>query len=129
MRKLVATLVCSTIGIGLAAAGAGSATLEDVIDHLQDNEKLVSEILAELKAQKLQAENVGCDAGRFDGDWRNLAGARTVPFECRVGKRKLTVNGTVHVYDDDGIELDRKAAESRERAIEFKQADITWKWQ
>jgi hypothetical protein len=122
------TLAGLLLGSAAAVAGAGSATLEDVIDTLQDEQKLITEIFAELKAQKLAAENVGCTAGRFDGDWRNLAGARTVPFDCQVGKRRLEVQGTLHVYDDGGTELGLDDAASRERAVEIRQADITWKW-
>jgi hypothetical protein len=130
MRSLLATLACSLLGFGAAIAdGLGSATIEDVLDQLQDNQTLIAEILAELRAQNLQAEKVGCVAFRLSGQWRYLGGARAVPYECQVGKRKLNIEGTVHVYDDNGTELDRKAEKSFERGTEIRQADITWKWQ
>ena len=65
----------------------------------------------------------------MSGQWRYLGGARAVPYECQVGKRKLNIEGTVHVYDDNGTELDRKDEKSLERGTEIRQADITWKWQ
>jgi hypothetical protein len=122
------TVACVLLATVAATAGAGSATLEDAIDNLQDEQALIAEIFAELKAQKLAAENVGCTAGRFDGDWRNLAGARTVPFECQLGKRKLSIQGAVHVYDDSGTELGLDDQASRGRATEFRQTDIKWNW-
>ena len=130
MRLLLATLACSLLGIGLAIAqGGGTASLEDVIEQLQDNQTLISEILAELRTQNLRAEDVGCIGYRLSGQWRNLGGARAVPYECEVGKRKLNIEGTVHVYDDNGTELDRNDEKSFERGTEIRQADITWKWQ
>jgi len=130
MRFLLATLTCSLLGIGSAIAdGGGTTSLDDVIEQLQDNKTLIAEILAELEAQNLKAEDVGCIGFRLSGLWRNLGGARAVPYECEVGKRKLNIEGTVHVYDDNGTELDRKDEKSFELGTEIKQADITWKWQ
>jgi hypothetical protein len=130
MRSLLATLACSLLGVGSAIAqGGGTASLEDVLDQFQDNQTLISEILAELRTQKLRAEDVGCIAYRLSGQWRYLGGARAVPYECEVGKRRLNIEGTVHVYDDNGTELDQKDEKSFERGTEIRQADITWKWQ
>ncbi|MCZ7595488.1 MAG: hypothetical protein M5U16_11740 [Hyphomicrobium sp.] len=130
MRWLPITLVCSLFGVGSACAdGGGSITLEEVIDQLQDNQALVNEVLAELKVQKLKAEELNCVGFRFGGYWLNLGGARAVPYECEIGNKKLNIDGTVHVYDDDGTELDRTDKKSFERATEYRQADITWRWQ
>ncbi len=130
MRSLLATLACSLLGVGSAIAqGGGTASLEDVLDQFQDNQTLISEILAELRTQNLRAEDVGCIAYRLSGQWRYLGGARAVPYECEVGKRRLNIEGTVHVYDDNGTELDQKDEKSFERGTEIRQADITWKWQ
>jgi hypothetical protein len=130
MRSLLATLACSLLGVGSAIAqGGGTASLEDVLDQFQDNQTLISEILAELRTQNLRAEDVGCIAYRVSGQWRYLGGARAVPYECEVGKRRLNIEGTVHVYDDNGTELDQKDEKSFERGTEIRQADITWKWQ
>jgi hypothetical protein len=129
MRRPIAILVCSLLGVASARAdGGGTIALDEVIDQLQDNEKLVAEVLAELKTQNLKAEDVVCVGFRFGGYWRNLGGARAVPYECAIGKRKLNIEGTLHVYDDNGTELDRKDEKSFESATELKQADITWKW-
>jgi hypothetical protein len=130
MRSLLATLACCLHGIGSAIAqGGGTASLEDVLEQFQDNQTLISEILAELRTQNLRAEDVGCIAYRLSGQWRYLGGARAVPYECEVGKRRLNIEGTVHVYDDNGIERDQKDEKSFERGTEIRQADITWKWQ
>jgi hypothetical protein len=130
MRRSSVMLVCCLFGAGAACAdGGGSITLDEVIDQLQDNQALLNEVLAELKAQKLKAEEVNCVGFRFGGYWLNIGGARAVPYECEIGTKKLNIEGTVHVYDDNGTELDRKDKKSFERATEVRQADITWKWQ
>ncbi|MTD95480.1 hypothetical protein GIW81_14165 [Hyphomicrobium sp. xq] len=128
LRRALGTLAFIVIGSS-AAWAPGSITLDDVIEQLQDQEKLTAEIFAELKAQNLKAEEVICVGSRFGGQWRNLGGARAVPFECEIGKKKLAIEGTVHIYDDAGKELDMNEDASFEHAAEYRQADITWKWQ
>jgi hypothetical protein len=128
LRLALGTLAFIVIGSS-AAWAPGSINLDEVIEQLQDEKKLVDEIFAELKAQNLKAEDVICVGSRFGGQWRNLGGARAVPYECEIGKKKLTIDGTVHVYDDGGKELDMNEDASVEQAAEYRQADITWKWQ
>jgi hypothetical protein len=128
LRLALGTLAFIVIGSGAAWAPA-STTLDDVIEQLQEQEKLTAEIFAELKAQNLKAEEVICVGSRFGGQWRNLGGARAVPYECEIGKKKLAIEGTVHIYDDAGKELDMNEDSSFEHAAEYRQADITWKWQ
>jgi hypothetical protein len=128
LRRALGTLAFIVIGSS-AAWAPGSTTLDDVIEQLQDEQKLTAEIFAELKAQNLKAEEVICVGSRFGGQWRNLGGARAVPYECEIGKKKLAIEGTVHVYDDAGKELDMNEDASFEHAAEYRQADITWKWQ
>ncbi len=128
LRLALGTLAFIVIGSS-AAWAPGSITLDDVIEQLQDQEKLTAEIFAELKTQNLKAEEVICVGSRFGGQWRNLGDARAVPFECEIGKKKLAIEGTVHIYDDAGIELDKNEDASFEHAAEYRQADITWKWQ
>ena len=128
LRRALGTLAFIVIGSS-AAWAPGSTTLDDVIEQLQDEQKLVAEILAELKTQNLKAEEVICVGSRFGGQWRNLGGARAVPYECEIGKKKLAIEGTVHIYDDAGKELDMNEDASFEQAAEYRQADITWKWQ
>ena len=128
LRLALGALVFIVIGSS-AAWAPGSITLDEVIEQLQDEQKLVAEILAELKTQNLKAEEVICVGSRFGGQWRNLGGARAVPYECEIGKKKLAIEGTVHIYDDAGKELDMNEDASFEQAAEYRQADITWKWQ
>jgi hypothetical protein len=128
LRRALGTLAFIVIGSS-AAWAPGSTTLDDVIEQLQDEPKLVAEILAELKTQNLKAEEVICVGSRFGGQWRNLGGARAVPYECEIGKKKLAIAGTVQIYDDAGKELDMNEDASFEHAAEYRQADITWKWQ
>jgi hypothetical protein len=128
LRLALGTLAFVVIG-GSPAWAPGSITLDEVIEQLQEQEKLTAEIFAELKAQNLKAEEVICIGSRFGGQWRNLGGARAVPYDCEIGKKKLAIEGTVHVYDDNGKELDMNEDASFEHAAEYRQADITWKWQ
>lgn len=124
-------LVCSTIVFMMlmsAAWAPGSISLDEVMQHLKDNEKLIAEINAELKTQDLEAPKVICSGSRFGGNWTDLGGARAVPYECEIGTRKLDIAGTVHIYDKDGKELDEEDDKSPELAVDYTEKDITWTW-
>lgn len=116
--------------LGATAAWApGSITLDEVLDQLKDNEKLGGEINAELKAQNLSAENIICVGARFGGHWVELGGARSIPYECEIGKKKLNIDGTLRLYDQQGAEIDMSDEKAPERAFDYEQSDLTWTWQ
>ena len=127
VRLLLATFAWTLIGMG-AAYAPGSITLDEVMEQLKDNQTLISEIDAALKVENLKAENVICSGARFGGHWTNLGGARAVPYECELGKRKLNIEGTVHLYDAAGAEIDMDDEKAPERAVDYKQTDLKWTW-
>lgn len=122
--------ICAFTMLGSSAAWApGSINLDEVMDHLKGNDKLIAEITAELKAQTLKADSIICTGARFGGKWTELGGARGVPYSCEIGKRKLNIDGTVLIYDKDGKELDMEDDKSPERAVEYKEKVATWTWE
>jgi hypothetical protein len=113
--------------LGIAAAHApGSISLDEVMEQLKGEPKLIADINGALAADGLKAETVICTGARFGGHWVNLGGARGVPYECEIGKRTLAIDGKIHLYDKDGKELDMDAEGSPENAVEYKQTDISW---
>jgi hypothetical protein len=130
MRTFMAalSLVFLLAASGTAEAG-GSLSLTDLMDRLKDNEKLIAEINAELKAQKLEAASVICTGDRFGGHWTELGGVRVVPYECEIGARKLDIDGKLHLYDVKGAEIDASDENAPKLAFDHKETDITWKWQ
>ena len=130
MRTLKAALGLLFLLAAMGAAEAGgSISLTDLLDRLKDNDKLVAEINAELKAQKLDAESVIFTGDRFGGHWTELGGVRVVPYDCDIGARKLNIDGKLHLYDEKGAEIDASDENAPERAFDYKETDITWKWQ
>jgi hypothetical protein len=127
LRLALGTIVFMMLGSS-AAWAPGSINLDEVMEHLKGNDKLLSEITAELKAQNLKADSIICVGARFGGKWTELGGARGVPYDCEIGKRKLNIDGTVLIYDKDGKELDMEDDASPERAVEYKEKVTTWKW-
>ena len=127
LRLALATIVFMMLGSS-AAWAPGSIKLDEVMEHLKGNDKLLSEITAELKAQNLQADSIICTGARFGGNWTELGGARGVPYDCEIGKRKLNIDGTALIYDKDGKELDMEDDASPERAVAYKEKVTTWKW-
>lgn len=126
--KTALGLIFLIAAFGAAQAG-GSLPLTDLMDRLKDNEKLIAEINAELKAQKLEAASVICIGDRFGGHWTELGGVRVVPYECEIGARKLDIDGKLHLYDVKGAEIDASDENAPKLAFDHKETDITWKWQ
>jgi hypothetical protein len=85
LRLTLATAAFLALGI-TAAWAPGSISLDEVMEKLKDNAKLVDEINAELKAQNLSADKIICTGARFGGNWTNLGGARAIPFSCEIGR-------------------------------------------
>jgi len=124
---IVATAAFMPLGI-TAAWAPGSISLDEVMDQLKDNAKLVDEVSAELKKQGVNAAEVNCIGGRFGGNWINLGGARAIPFDCQIGSRAIEIDGELHFYDAAGNELDMAADDTPEKATSFKQLNINWQW-
>ena len=127
LKILAGTLAWLMLDI-VAAHAPGSISLDEVMDQLKGEQKLVAEVTRTLAAEGLKAETVICTGARFGGHWVILGGARGVPYECEIGKRTLAIDGKIHLYDKDGKELDMDAEGSPENAVEHKQTDISWSW-
>lgn len=114
-------------GAGPAQAG-GSLTLADILKEFNGQPKFIAEVKAELKKQKLKAQKVSCYGSRFGNHWTYLVGGRSVPYECQVGSRTLSVDGELVFYDKKGKELDFFGEGTPEHAVRFKTANLTWIW-
>ncbi len=134
MRAPAATRRLTLAGIAFALLGSGTAwapgtiALDEVMDQLKGEPKLIAEIEAELKAQKIAADAVICVGSRFGGHWRELGGARSVPYECDIGKRKLEIDGTVKLFDEKGREIDMGDEKAPEIAFDYSQTGLSWSW-
>ena len=130
MRTLKAALSPLFLLTAFSTAQAGgSISLVDLMDRLKGNKKLIAEINAELQAQKLEAASVICGGDRFGGNWVELGGVRVVPYECEIGTRKLKIDGTLHLYDAKGAEVDEKDKNAPMQAFDYKETDLTWTWE
>lgn len=115
--------------LGARAAWApGSITLDEVMDQLKDDTKLIGEITTELKAQGVAADSIICVGARFGGHWEELGGARSLPYECQIGTKTLAIDGTMKLYDDRGNEIDMNDENAPTRAFDYKQTDLKWSW-
>lgn len=125
---LAAVCITALALVSGSALAEGSITLDEVMGQLKDDGKLIGEINTELEAQGLAADSVICVGARFGGHWSELGGARSVPYECEIGKKKLNVEGTVVLYDERGNEIDMSDERAPERAFDYKQTGLTWSW-
>lgn len=112
-----------------SAWAPGTIALDEVMQQLADDEKLIGEIEAQLAAQDVDAGEVICVGARFGGHWKELGGARSVPYACEVGKKKLSIEGRVHLFDQNNNEIDMSDEDAPARAFDYTQTDLTWSWQ
>lgn len=127
LRTALGIGVFVLLGVGKAWA-PGTIALDEVMEQLKDDRKLIGEIEAELKTQGLGAASVICLGARFGGHWSALGGARSIPYECEVGKKKLAIDGTLQLYDARGNEIDMSDEKAPELAFDYKQTDLKWSW-
>ena len=127
MRPFKAAFALSLLVV--AAQAGGSIPLSDVMDQLKENSELIAAIDAELKAQKVEAASVICTGDRFGGHWTELGGARAVPYDCEIGTRKLHIDGTVRLFDQNSAEIDASDEKAPDRAFSYKETDLKWKWE
>ena len=108
----------------------GSLSLDEVQTIARQNPQLASEITAALRSEKITTP-VTCTGARFGNHWTHLGGARTLPFECEIGRKKLTIEGTIDFLDEHNVPIQggienpnvfRQARHVRER-------NLTWRWE
>lgn len=128
LRRAIVSFVL-VVGSGMDPAWAGGTlSLHDVVMAVRAVPALVAEIDGELKASGLAAEDVICSAGRHGNHWKSLAGRRAAPYECKLGKRTLTVEAQQTYYDAKGRSLgDIERADPR-RATTFRETAFRWEW-
>ena len=127
VRVAIAALVLTALGLGTVSA-EGSIGLDEVMDQLKADRKLIAEIKTELTKQTLKAEDVICIGSRFGSHWTHLGGARSIPFNCKIGTRTLDIEGDLHLYDKKGKELNFDDDTTPERAVSYKETNLKWSW-
>lgn len=125
--RLLAILVSLAPLVEQAHAG-GSIALPEVMQLLETEERLIADIEAALDEQDLEADDITCTGARFGNQWRELGGARAIPFLCTIGNRELKIEGTLRLLDGDGRTLDINDPAAPERATNFEQTDLHWSW-
>ena len=121
-----ASLACSA-AIAFAQGG-GSLGLEDVLDAIQADPKLVAEIQNELKANGLKADSIVCTGFRHDNRWPQLSGARAAPYECDIGKRQIVIEADRMYFDIAKQPLGAMKTANPKRADSFKESNFRWTW-
>ncbi|MDH4982535.1 hypothetical protein [Hyphomicrobium sp. D-2] len=126
-RRMFGALAATLLAAAPAYAG-GTIPLSDVMEQLKHEPRLIAAIQAELEQQTLDADTLICTGSRFGNHWRELGGARAVPYECEIGGKTLLIDGTVHLFDDEGRELDMSDENAPSRAFDYSQTDLVWSW-
>lgn len=117
-----------TIGLASPAFAGGTIPLSDVMEQLKHEPRLIADIQAELEQQNLQPDTLHCAGSRFGSHWRELGGARAIPYECEIGAKTLLIDGSVRLFDDEGREIDMGDENAPTRTFDFSQTDLVWSW-
>lgn len=121
-----ASLACSA-AIAFAQGG-GSLGLEDVLEAVKADPKLVSEIKDEAKKSGLKLDSLVCTGFRHDNRWPQLAGARAAPYECDIGKRQIVIQADRMYFDIAKQPLGAMKTANPKRADSFKESNFRWTW-
>lgn len=127
-QKVLPVIVAMfALSSGTAQAG-GTLGLDEVLQAVKSNRKLVAEIQNELKANKLKTSDVICSGARFGRHWTFLGGGRAAPYECAIGKRELNIEADVVFFDRRGRRLGDLDKVDPARAARFRESNFRWTW-
>ena len=134
-RTASATIVCLSLAMNMllgvepsSAQGGGSLGLDEVLDAVKADAKLVAEIQAELKKSGLKADGPICTGFRHDNRWTDLSGARAAPYECDIGKRRIVIQADRVYFDEAARPLGDVRKANPKRADSFKESNFRWTW-
>jgi hypothetical protein len=111
-----------------AAQGGGSLGLDDVIEAVKADPKLVAEIRDEVKKSGLKPDGLICTGFRHGSQWTELSGARAAPYECDIGSRKIVINANRMYFDVAKRPLGDMKRANPKRADSFKESNYRWTW-
>ena len=121
-------LCALTAAAQTGAPQAGSLPLADVLAVAKPYPNLTQEVRLELVRAGARKEAIVCSGRRFDADWPGLAGARSAPYDCRIGRRMLTVSARQTFYDANGHRLGSDDPLLRKRAVRVTETGLQWRW-
>ena len=126
MRIMLEALVAAATSV--PAFAGGSLGMEDLLQRVANEPRLVAEIKAALASNALSVDDQGCYGERFGHSWPNLTGLRAAPYECEIGKRVVTISADQIFFDNKGRKLGNPRTANPKRAETFKESNFKWKW-
>jgi hypothetical protein len=106
--------------------------LDEVLQAVRSEPKLVSEIEVERRKHDLKVPEIVCIAARHGNQWRFLGGGRAAPYECTIGDRTVTIEAERIYYDVNGRKLGQlgQAPDKLlfDRAKYFREIKFRWTW-
>ncbi|HWV51087.1 hypothetical protein [Pseudorhodoplanes sp.] len=129
MKAWVLASVLAVLGTGAATAqGGGSLGLDDVLEAVKADPKLVAEINDELNKNGLKVDGVVCTGFRHANQWTELSGARAAPYECDIGKRQIVIRADRMYFDAGKRPIGDMKRANPKRADSFKETNFRWTW-
>lgn len=115
-----------------SAWAPGSVGLDEVLQTVRSEPKLVSEIEVELRKHDLKVPEIVCIGARHGNHWKHLGGGRAAPYECRIGDRTVTIEGERIYYDINHRKLGQIGQTPDNvlfnRATSFRESKYRWTW-
>jgi hypothetical protein len=115
-----------------AAWAPGSVGLDEVLQIVSSEPKLLSEIEVALRRRDLKVPEIVCVGARHGNQWRFLGGERSAPYECRIGDTTVTIEAERTYYDINRHKLGQlgQAPDALlfNRAKSFRESRFRWTW-
>ncbi len=128
MRRIIAAAFLAGLAATTASAQGGSLPLDDVMTRMKSYPNLVMQIRLQLLRARKKRNEVVCVGSRFGNHWLKLGGARTLPYECPIGKRTIHIKGTVVYEDASGRRLKDNDPDLPRKAARVRETRVTWTW-
>ena len=129
--KMPGNCAASPLLLALAALPAwadGTLRLDEVLTAVVRAPKLVAEIEAELERNGLKVAGVTCVAARHGNHWQYLGGGRAAPYQCRIGKRAVSIEADRVYFDERGKLLGDLDKADPKHAKTFMEDNFRWSW-
>jgi hypothetical protein len=112
----------------LPAWADGTLGLGEVLTAVVRAPQLVAEIEAELERNGLKVAGVTCVAARHGNHWQYLGGGRAAPYQCRIGKRAVSIEADRVYFDERGKLMGDLDKADPKHAKTFMESNIRWSW-
>ncbi|MEA2935545.1 MAG: hypothetical protein QOD74_2191 [Variibacter sp.] len=131
--SITALLVAATPAVAfdtkqLGQLGSIALDMDELAGVIKQSDRLKHETDQALAKIGKRPDELMCDAMRFPGAWRGLAGLRVSPYICEFGGKWLKIVTRVRLTGKDGKSFARATKGAMRHATSIRETSPSWTW-